>query len=232
MKLENALSNIDKTNQATMGFDTKKVLNFNISTGFDWREPPLSGVIGHLFPTDDTYHPLLNNSNYEIATNLFSVEGSNLSDMEKEKYKNKIKDVVINAYNVKGMAFIYHSIIILIIFVILFLYFSSTNNNIGKIFSYILASLSAFLMVIGIYKVVLAKGYGYNDWKTFETKFSAHNVSGATSKSILEKFQSEFDKEKYIEIQEKYAKNGMSNNSSLDGTSLLTGAILSKIFCR
>lgn len=68
----------------SQGIDLNVVSKFNIAQGFDWSEAPLIPWIAGVFPTESTYHPLIVSNDYEIATNLFSIEGSGLPEEKKD----------------------------------------------------------------------------------------------------------------------------------------------------
>ncbi len=211
------LKSTTDTQQAVAGINAEKALKFQVGTGFSWRDPPLS-LFGYLFPSDSTYHPLLNSTNYEIATNLFSVEGSGLPDSEKTIYKNKIKDIVMTAPRIKAMGKIYLMIIVFAIILLLGIIFTSYD---------FMSSGALLLMFVGMCILTSASylitmfdvdGDGYRNWYQFESAYNAAQASGSTPQHILEKMK--MDEHTEQELHAKYQAVNMPNNSSLAGSAL------------
>jgi hypothetical protein len=205
-------------NQANMGINVKKAMSFQVDPGFAWIEPPISGILGYINPNESTYHPLLENTNYEIASNLFSVEGATtLSQEQKNIYKAKIKGIVENAYVIKEKGSIYKATIflIIIIIVIMILLFIQGNSTI----IYILSGFAVVSLLFIGYKYLIgiptAIGDGIKDWNTFSNKLSSYTASGLTANNILNKFS---ENENTEMIQKKYDNLGMGTNASLQGS--------------
>lgn len=212
--------------EATSGIKASKTLNFQVGTGFSWRDPPLSWA-GYIYPTDSTYHPLLNHSNYEIATNLYSVEGSGLPEDQKNIYKNKIKDIVESSYEVKTWGGIYFTLIIFAFIILLVLLFIIIDFPTGAIFSGIAGGVCFIVLLWKFFGLVSAKGKGIESWQNFEMAFNAAQSAGSTPLSILDKLKGD-DRYAEEQLQKKYEKAHMPENSSLAG-SILSGVVTAAI---
>lgn len=211
------------------GKNIKNIEKFTVSTGFSWIEPPAT-FIGEIFPSETTYHPLLNNTNYEIATNIFSVEGSDLPNDAKKMYKAKIQAIVEDSFYLKSLAssrVVYTLMIIFIIFLII------TSSGIAQIVSAV-----AVLLLYALYRNLWVyppnKVEGRTKWNEFTNRYNASQASGSTPQAILESFR--IDDQQVAALQDKYNRAGIGQNASLVGSnentilSALAGAALATAF--
>lgn len=210
------------TQQAVAGINADKALKFQVGTGFSWRDPPIS-PLGYVFPSDSTYHPLLNSSNYEIATNLFSVEGSGLPESEKNLYKKKIKDIVESAHAVKVWGNIYLAFIIIVTAILMMVLFAYVGWESARILSNIMLICGILFLGAVSFGLIGASGLGINDWYRFESVYNAAQSSGSTPQRILE--QMKMDDRSEQDMHMKYQMANMPNNSSLAGSTLAGIAI-------
>ncbi len=201
--------------ESSSGIKSEKALNFNMDNQLMWRDPPIS-PLGYIWPTDETYHPLFKGSSYEIASNLVSIEGEkSMSDEEKNIYKNKVQQVVINAPYIKAMGNVYIFAILIVITIILIVIFRS---NIFIIAGVVLA---VGLIYNLIYAFTMASGAGYNRWADFMNRYNAHSASGSTVDEILNKFREDEDRENNRRV---LAASNSSRSGSFIGS--LTGSLI------
>ena len=172
-----------------LGKNVNKIQNFTVASGFSWREPPLSWI-GNIYPTERTYHPLVVNNNYEIATNLFSLEGAEdtdgkpLDDNKKKLYRDKIRTLVEDSSYLQELYIsrVCFTFIIIVFIVLLVL----------KEYGYAIGLAGATFFVVLYYYI-----YGYNaariegqtKWTEFANMLNSELRSGTTPNEILNKLK-------------------------------------------
>jgi hypothetical protein len=180
-----------------LGTDVDKASKFKIDVKYEWIDPPIYKFLGTYFPSETTYHPLLNHSDYEIASNLFSIRGApNLSDQKKTEYEEKVERIVKDSYYLNAYGNNNFSCLILIMLA-LFLLFS---GNVAGYYAVLFLTFCVF-----IYNNLMgypsAKAMGTVKWNEFINSFSAEINSGNTPKAILEKYKQDRDRENALQAQ-------------------------------
>jgi hypothetical protein len=164
------------------GQDYDKTKNAKVTTAYRWQEPPIS-PLGYIFPSDSTYHPLLNNSNYEILYNRAAIEGAqDLSEEEKNKYRTAVEKIVTEAPYIKAMGGVYLFSILAILMLVVMYFFPAMQNTISK---YVLIGFMAAAAINGIYASAFAKGVGTQTWVDFTMKLNSSQYSGQSVAKIL-----------------------------------------------
>jgi hypothetical protein len=220
--LNTTIGNIYDKEAAIRGKNINRLMNFKVASGFSWREPPVSWI-GNIFPTESTYHPLVVNSDYEIAMNLYSLEGAiddngaPLSDGVKQMYRKKIRTIVEDSDYLQSLFTSRMIYVILIILIIILIIFESYAT---AIFPIIIILVRAIYMNMVGYDI--AKQDGLNRWSNFENTMNSKFNSGDTPEAVLKKLEAIDEHNK--EIQAKYHAAGMSHNTSTTGTNLAMAA--------
>jgi hypothetical protein len=216
--MSNQSGNIINSAGLLFGKNVKQIENFKVASGFSWREPPVSWI-GNIYPTETTYHPLVVNSDYEIATNLFSLEGATddngapLDEAKKNMYRAKIKKIVEDSEYLQELNFSRMIYTIFIISIIILLIFKQYEIAVAPLFGIFL--LCAYNHV---YKYEVAKSNGLNKWSEFANRLNSEQLSGSTPQAILDKFRISEEHEK--ELQAKYNNLGMGTNASMKDTNI------------
>jgi hypothetical protein len=200
------IGNLSDALSASSGINATKALSFQLNTEFEWIEAPITSF-GYIWANDYTYHPLLNNTNYEIAYNLYNIEKQNLSVDEKQKYNAKVKKIVTEAPYIKAMSWFY-CLMILTIILLIIKFISGVNMNI------VLLITGGIALISLLYAMIFAKGVGDNTWIEFIAKYNASSGAGANSEAILKSFKGDDDRVEMM-TQMKYSNN--RNNSGSDG---------------
>ena len=80
----------------------KQALTFDLDIGYQWHDAPIS-AIGPFFPTNSTYHPLLNHTRADIAQHFTAINSSEkYTDDQKRLYQAKIQQIVENGPYIKA----------------------------------------------------------------------------------------------------------------------------------
>lgn len=199
-----------EVSEASSGLNASKTLQFNVSNDFNWIDEPIS-QIGYIYPTDTTYHPLVYQSNYEIAQNLFTIQGSNLSPEDKNKYTNKVKKIVEKSTYVRSMGSVYFTFLILAIITLIAIMFGFANKTPFIIIAFIM------LFYIGanfVYAQTMADGVGKTIWFDFINTYNSLNNSGKTAAAILQELKNDNVREEEHLRQMQYNSNNMRNKNT------------------
>jgi hypothetical protein len=199
----NTPSNIHviSSTDANVGVD----LRSNVNADFIFMEPPLVQGLWYVFPNESTYHPLIKSSNYEILTNLISIEeAGNLNKEQKEETQNKVKKIVEEAPMIQSRAKAIGFVIGFIICLVLILLF---GNN--KFFSFLIGIFLLLVVVFTVDFALLAKARGKNVWNDFTIKYNAAKRSQNVN-ALLKKFEDEESRMLHLE-----ATTQNNGNSSL-----------------
>ena len=194
----------------------------NIRISSSWRAPK-TGFFATFFPSEETWHPLYKNTNYEIMRNITGQMSDPTSEIDFKLYKN-VEDVVKEAPLVKYFASASKLIfaIVIILILILILYMKKTS----KIYMYILLGIVGILTIKASYNLVnyfvYAEGEGDNTWTTFATIVNSKIAAGKTNAKILEDFDIEEKGDKDRAVQ---ASAMSSSNSSGFWPSLIVGLL-------
>ncbi len=198
------------------GINVNMVSKFNIAPGFDWIEAPLMPSVGYIFPTEATYHPLIVSNNYEIATNLFSIEGSGLPEEEKAKYRAKVESLVKLGPRLSTIFAVNTATLIILIIgaIIILLARSKTFPIIGTIIA-----VAVCLVTGHVFLGPMNDAAGRARWNDFVGMLNSRLSSGATPAAILKQL-AEDDRVDKAAIQQKYNNAGMGSNTSLVSSAL------------
>jgi hypothetical protein len=206
--------------QSRLGINTKKAFALNLDPGFSWVEPS-SSLISVINPTKNNYHPLLEFTNHEIASNLFSIEGAKkLTDEQKEYYKKRVEDIVKNSYYVKERGRLYKSTIVLVIFIIIIiiLLLYSKGQSIGFLKLIVIGvPILAFINIVYILLISYneARGRGVREWDEFSKDLGSKINSGQMTHVILKEYENNQNMES---LKKKYENYGMINNITTSST--------------
>lgn len=190
--METGFNRFATVSEASSGIRADKALSFNVQNKFEWRDPPVSGVIGKIWPTEATYHPLLNNTNYEIAYTMAAIEGEeSLSAEEKDMYKRKVKDIVVDAPGViyRGRAYLCGILVVVCLLLILV-----SSGGLNTLLWFIIAGLTVGVFYYMAKSVLFAPAEGLENWSNFSNEFSAAINSGKTISAILDGFRASDDR--------------------------------------
>lgn len=216
--LNSVVDNVYEKEAVLRGKHMDKLMNFKVASGFSWREPPVSWI-GNIFPTESTYHPLVVNSDYEIAMNLYSLEGATddngtpLSDGVKQMYRKKIRTIVEDSDYLQSLFVSRMIYVILIILIVVLIIFESYATAIIPIIIILVRAI--YMNLVGY---DLAKQDGLNRWSNFENTMSSKFNSGDTPEAVLKKLEASEEHQK--ELQAKYHAAGMPHNTSTVGSNL------------
>jgi hypothetical protein len=207
------------------GVDVSKASNFKVASGFSWRDAPYSPILGYLFPGETTYHTLMNASDYELASNLFSISGSNMRDDEKKIYTDKMREIVVdnpylNYVCTKNMIII----VLLIIAALIFFGSNQLDPNTTNILLFLIGGI-IFLQSIALLGEGFMKSQGEARWNDFTTMINAKLASGKSATALLQEIN---DKDDIRKMELKYAQSGMGSNISTQGTNMeiITGVAI------
>jgi hypothetical protein len=203
------------------GTNIDVVSKFNIATGFDWIDPPISPLLGTYFPMEATYHPLLNHSDYEIATNILSIHGAtDLSEDKKKEYTEKVADIIKDSYYLQNYCSVNICYIILLVIGLILLISGADIWILGGLFVGILLFTAFTQLILFPY----SKSRGISKWNEFSRDFGAKlRAAGDTPKSVLESYKS--DKFREEDIQARYNSAGLGNNVTMSTTSGLVAGV-------
>jgi hypothetical protein len=205
---------------AISGRNLGKTLNFNIDSGEFVFPKPKTGIISKLLPNEVTWHPLYDSSYSKIASNMYSIQGSELSESDKQAKLKEVEEVVVDSFTVKAFSTLYWVIIVFIIFLIIKLFVGESSG-----LTWILGII--FFIGIGVYAYAsfVAKPAGETHWQNFKSDFGAKLNSGATPAKILEDYVSADNKKKEILMQRPSSDNVLLNS----GTGSFFGSLLGNI---
>lgn len=222
--------NIDYAKQAT-----RKLIK---ATGFVWKDAPYLWY-GDIFPSEFSYHSLVENSDYELASTMLSLQGSDLPEQEKERISKQIERIVCDSYYLKTVNRVNSTHVVCVIAIIALICVSLISEH--NYYVWLLIPVVVIILNLIYYKLLWgydeAKSKGFDRWSTFMTNFRGKLDSGSTPKDILDDYQKN-EKTNIENLQKKYdnVAPGYSTNMSLAGSNptntgllgLITGLVVSK----
>lgn len=188
----NFISTDSQVAQAATGVNASKAMSFNFPPPSYILAEPQEGIIGTLFPSDNTWHSLYEHDYKEIASHLFSIQGAVGADEQKLMMVNRVKDIVIESYHHGAMAHLYWCVIIVAILCFIKFYYGVESSML----TYLIIGTAVVGGCYWIYAATAARGQGLAYWNTFMADLTSKLSSGTLPSKILVDYGADAEREK------------------------------------